>query len=503
MPHSRRSFLKSLATASTALALDPSFRSRSLLAASSPSAGLGENPIAIENRRPGTTDWLLQHPRVTPPHPLWHMFGLRCPWIEGYCSHATIRAGEELTIFVSTNPPARYTLDLYRMGYYGGSGARLVRRFGPEQGRTQPTPEPGPARVIQCDWQPSLRFKIPSDWLSGVYLGKLTELNEGTDSYIIFILRDDRRADYLFQCSDMTWQAYNRWPYNFSLYCDGKIDYFTGKGIGVGLNRPYGKYMQMADQPLSTGSGEWFLTEFPLAFWMEQHGYDVSYVSNWDIHYDPALHRTRGFLSVGHDEYWTKPMYDHVREAVANGLNAAFLCGNAVATEIELSPGPDGRPDQAFARRGKFTPRENTLMGAQSPRPVVGGADWVCRQPDHWIFENTGMKLAEGIPGLVGWEFHGDPADIPGLEIVASGITDGRRFPAEEGKDKLSPSIYTATVYPGPKGNFVFNAATCWWADGLSQPPGYVRSEWYGRRYGPDPRVQQITTNVLDRMRRS
>ncbi len=37
-------------------------------------------------------------------------------------------------------------------------------------------------------------------------------------SYVVFIVRDDRPADILFQCSDNTWQAYNRWPNNYSVY---------------------------------------------------------------------------------------------------------------------------------------------------------------------------------------------------------------------------------------------------------------------------------------------
>src|SRR5690606_37455366 len=133
---------------------------------------------------------------------------------------------------------------------------------------------------------------------------------------------------------------------------------------------------------------EWFLTEFPLAYWMEQQGYDVSYISNWDTHADAmGLRRARGFISIGHDEYWTRPMFDHVRDAIAAGLNVAFLCGNAVATEISLGADNAGRPDRVFTRKGDFSPPENSLIGAQSPRPVVGGADWVCRQPEHWIFK--------------------------------------------------------------------------------------------------------------------
>jgi hypothetical protein len=103
------------------------------------------------------------------------------------------------------------------------------------------------------------------------------------------------------------------------------------------------------------------------------------------------------------------------------------------------------------------------------------------------------MKHGDGIPGLVGWEWHGDPAKIPGLEIVATAeTTDGR------GKKH---GAYTATVYPGPKGNVVFNASSCWWGDGLSEPPGYMRPAAYTKPRGQDRRAQRITQNLLERMR--
>ena len=133
-------------------------------------------------------------------------------------------------------------------------------------------------------------------------------------------------------------------------------------------------------------------------------------------------------------------------------------------------------------------------MGAQSTGPVTGGADWICRQPDHWLFEGSGMVKGEGIPGLVGWEWHGDPAPIPGLEIVASGPTQGAPGQPNGGE-------YTTTLYHGPRGNLVFNAATIWWGDGLSEPPGYVRPSVYTQPLGPDPRVQQITRNLLHHMK--
>jgi len=470
-----------------------------------PSVARGAQPsnaVVEENARPGTRDWMLSKTGVDP------ATKYRCPWIEGYCSQTSVRPGESIEFFVSTTPTSEFTLAIYRLGYYDGSGGRLMAELGPFAGATQPDPDIGPKRLRDCQWEACHELTIPEDWLSGVYVGKLTTLKEGWQSYVIFVVRDDRQADYLFQVSDNTWQAYNRWPSQFALYDDGQNEWYWGGGVQVGFNRPYGKYCQILDAPLSTGSGEFFLWEFPLAYWMESLGYDVSYVSNLDTHEDPAgLLRAKGLLSVGHDEYWTIEMFRNVQRAIEAGVSVAFLSGNAVCGRIEFDErmrafervgvyGPPGgmRDFVAMKSLAHERPYANELIGAHSTGPVTGGADWICTAPDHWLYAGTGMKQGDRIPGVIGWEWHGDPAPIPGLEIVAAGPTQSAPGTPNEG-------VYTATVYPGPKGNFVFNASTCWWADGLSAPPGYVRPKVYTEPKGPDPRLRQITRNVLDRMR--
>lgn len=465
--------------------------------------------IARENLRPGTREWLLTNTRIDP------VTKYRCPWIEGYCSHTSIRAGESLSVFVSTNPESEFTLDIYRMGYYGGAGGRLMSKSGPFHGRVQPEPAIGPNRLRECQWEPSATVKIPQNWLSGVYLGKLTALREGLQSYVIFIVRDERPADIMFQCSDITWQAYNRWPSQFALYDNGKEVWWCGPDVDVSFNRPFGKYCQILNAPLSTGSGEWFLWEFPLAYWLELHGYDVTYISNLDTHSDPTgLRRAKGFLSVGHDEYYSTEMYQNLRSAIADGLNVAFFSGNTCCGRIDLRPDSKGVPFRTFDRVDYFGPRdegmvkrfpsmglfphqspaEGLLLGARSNvPPCTGGADWICSRPNHWVYEGTEMEEGDKIPGLIGWEFHGDPASITGLEVLATG-------PTQDAPGKPNGGVYTATIYPGPKGNFVFNASSCWWADGLAEPPGYVRPSVYTSPQGPDLRVQKITANLLDRM---
>ncbi len=469
--------------------------------------GAPSDLIRRENEKPGTRDWMLTKTRIDP------ATKYRCPWIEGYCSHTSARSGERIEFFVSTNPASSFTVDIYRMGYYGGAGGRHMQSLGPFQGSVQADPPEGRKRVRDCQWDSCASLKIPGDWPSGVYLGKLTAAVEGLQSYIIFIVRDDRRADFVFQCSDNTWQAYNRWPKQFSLYDNGQHEWWWGGDVQVSFNRPYGKYCQIMDAPLSTGSGEWFLWEFPFAYWLESQGYDVTYISNHDTHTDPrGLLRAKGLLSVGHDEYWSIEMYQNVQAAIAAGLSVGFFSGNAVCGRILHGADARGRAHRAFERVGVFgppggtfefqamntlrheRPYANELIGAHSTGPVTGGADWVCALPEHWIFAGTGMKQGEGIPGLVGWEWHGDPANIPGLEVVATA-------PTQSAPGKPNKGQFTATVYPGPLGNIVFNAGTCWWADGLSEPPGYVRPSVYTSPKGPDRRAQQITRNILERMR--
>jgi hypothetical protein len=86
-----------------------------------------------------------------------------------------------------------------------------MKSFGPFAGKPQPTPPVGEKRLRECTWEPC-GFEVPKDWPSGVYLAKLSAAKHRYQSYCVFVVRDDRPADILFQCSTNTWQAYNKWP---------------------------------------------------------------------------------------------------------------------------------------------------------------------------------------------------------------------------------------------------------------------------------------------------
>jgi hypothetical protein len=464
--------------------------------------------IARENRREGSLDWQLTRVRVDGDN------GFRSRSIEGFVSRQSVAAGEELELFVSANPPARFKVEIFRLGYYGGRGARLVTEIGPFQGKTQDDPPEGQKRLRECRWKACATLKVPLDWASGVYLGRLTTIPEGAgpywQSYVIFVVRDARRADVLFQVSDNTWQAYNVWPGGWSLYTDPRGAHALG--VAVSFDRPYGLYPQIFRNPQSVGSGEFLLWEYPLAYWLEEHGHDVTYCSNSDCLDASRITRARTFTSVGHDEYWDLRQFQAVKGAIEAGVNVLWLSGNSVFAVSPFSGAGDlplrtlervglyGGLTDAEVREeiGVFTeewrragPDESAIIGARSIVPFNGGGDWTCARPDHWIFAGSGMRKGDSIPGLVGWEHHGAPAAIPGLEVVAEGTS---------WRGGEEPAHWTATVFAGPKGNFVFNAATIFWAQGLSSPPGHwIPWSHWSRPHGPDPRVRAITKNLIER----
>jgi hypothetical protein len=453
-------------------------------------ASVVQNRIVQENALPGTRDWMVTQTRTDP------IAICRSPSVEGYASHTSIIAGETLQLMISTMQATHVDIDIYRMGYYGGLGGRFVRRLSSIPTKQQPTPEPSSYRLMACNWDASAQVEIDRNWLSGVYLAKLTEHSEGLQSYIIFIVRDERSSDIVYQCSDHTWQAYNRWPSEYSLYDTGDKLWHWGDQSSASFNRPYGKYRQIVDSALTIGSGEFFLWE----------GYDVTYVSNCDTHNrSESSSRGKCFLSVGHDEYWTMEMYESVKLAIESGTHVGFFSGNAVCGKVIWDPitrsirrvgvfGPPGGTHEfsAMSTLKHERPYANELIGAHSTGPVTGGADWICTIEDHWLYKDTRMKNGDRIPGVIGWEYHGDPAPIPGLQIMATG-------PTQSSPGVLNGGTYTATLYQGPKNNMVFNASTCWWADGLSAPPGYQSPMVYTAPQGVDARIQQITRNFLER----
>src|SRR5436190_6395112 len=144
MPNlNRRELLKTVIGAGVATTLGAHAASQSDKSERS-FASSSRDLIRRENAKAGTRDWLLVNTRIDP------ATKYRCPWIEGYCSRTSVLAGEEITFHVSTNPASSFRIDLYRMGYYGGTGGRQVAALGSFKGTVQPEPLVGPRRLREC-----------------------------------------------------------------------------------------------------------------------------------------------------------------------------------------------------------------------------------------------------------------------------------------------------------------------------------------------------------------
>src|SRR5207249_11069049 len=138
---------------------------------------------------------------------------------------------------------------------------------------------------------------------------------------------------------------YNNWG--------GKSLYGVNSGWGaatkVSFNRPFAT--DRASQ--GEGAGEFLIARFMggwecnLVRWLEREGYDVAYCSSLDTHSRPnLLWNHQGFISMGHDEYWSYPMRWHVEAARDRGVNLAFLAANVCYWQVRFEPGADGAPDR-------------------------------------------------------------------------------------------------------------------------------------------------------------
>ena len=172
-----------------------------------------QNPIEIENSKLGTKDWILTSPALNRE-------------IEGYTSHTSINAGESILLFYNTKSE-EVRIDIFRTGWYNGLGGRKITKSVIVPGKAQYIPEPGRFRRVECDWKDPHGIQTSNKWVTGVYLIRMTELQNNKQSYAIFVIRNDsRKADILFQLPVYTYQAYNFWG-GMSLYSWGSCKVFV------------------------------------------------------------------------------------------------------------------------------------------------------------------------------------------------------------------------------------------------------------------------------------
>ncbi len=465
------------------------------------------NPIQIENIKPGSSNWVITK-------------SARHHEIEGFASATSVEAGETIGFYINSQGND-YNINIYRMGWYQGLGAREVLLAANMAGQDQPPCEFYVATgLISCaDWSPSFTLHVPSDWLSGVYFAKLTTVNSQYQSYIIFLVRNDtRQADIFFQTAVATYQAYNAWG-GKSLYGgdNRKIEDESAcesncRAAKVSSDRPFDG---------DNGAGQFLNWEYPMVRWLEREGYDVAYGTDVDVHESSALLLSyKVLLIAGHDEYWSRPVRDHVQGARDHGVSLAIFGANTAYWQIRLEDSPVGRdhvivcyrdtkldreanpgiPDSLLTIRWRDKPLnepENALLGimyesiVQPPYP-----DMVLSVAHYPWFASADIVQGSHFQGLVGYEYDNVcpyqyeqahqpcPPAPPGLTILSDSPLRNTY-----GRDSHS----NTTIYRATSGAYVFAAGTIQWSWGLDDF-GHPSST------PVDPRVQQLTLCVLNRM---
>jgi hypothetical protein len=447
------------------------------------------NPIVAENALPGTQGWSA---------------GTNSPisGIDGYTSQLSVTPGQGVQLHITAAAGTRYRIEVYRLGWYQGIGARLLTCVpsctSDEAAASRPlTPAPDPVTgYVDAGWPVTDDVTTGSNWVSGYYMAKLvvTVGAAGQVRFIPFVVREASPASpILVQVPVNTWEAYNNWG-GKSLYTAGS----TG-GVAatvVSFNRPF----------ITTGVNWPLAYEYPLVRFLESRGYFVSYGTDVDTDQNVDAPSARSLvITAGHDEYWTKQIRDQLDAAQSTGTNLAVMGANTGYWQMRYDPtyrmiyeyrsaklDPDPNlPTKTVLFRQLTPPRpECALEGEQD----LNGLSTTPINPDFSVatgaltnpwFTGTGFTQSSQVTGVVGYEW--DTAGQSGCPAVQTLFTwSGTNVYG-------NPSTATATMFTAPSGARVFDAGTLQFSWALDS---------YGHTPPVNPSAQLFMQNLLDDLSR-
>jgi Domain of unknown function (DUF4082)/Fibronectin type III domain/Mo-co oxidoreductase dimerisation domain len=491
------------------------------------------NPVACENSLPGD-----------PPSD-WQVNGAGDPSIQGFGTSMSVNVGGTISFKIDT-PSTAYHIDILRLGYYGGDGARMIAA-GLKPSATLPQSQSAcltdsTTGLIDCgNWGVSASWTVPTQAVSGVYIAHLVRDDgsaAGEDSQIPFVVRNDSsHSAVLVQTSDETWEAYNDYG-GASLYTCAVAGEVCPSGNPQGYKAAYAvSYNRPFDGALTIDQGRsaLYYAEYQMIRFLEENGYDLSYTSEAGVDANgPLLKNHKVFITSGHDEYWSAGQRANVQAARDAGVNLAFFSGNELFWKTRWGPSIDGSgtpyrtlisykethfnaptdPQDPPTWTGtwldpRFSPpadggqSANALTGQQFD---VNSGTTDIQVPYQYsklrMWRNTAvanltsghsLTLSPGT-GTLGyeWDLDEDNGFRPPGEIDLSSTTaSGLETFTDYGSTTIGSQTAThhLTLYRAPSGALVFGAGTVQWSWGLdsTNPSGNP----------PDPTMQQATVNLF------
>ncbi|MBE8470404.1 DUF4082 domain-containing protein [Streptomyces justiciae] len=488
--------------------------------------GSGSNPIVCENSKAGSpsTDWYSPN-----------SYGD----IKGFTTKESVQAGD--TVQFKIQSKTSYRIEIYRLGWYGGDGARLMSTAA-QAATTYPanyTSNPAGCTtkastgLVDCgNWPVTASWTVPSDAVSGLYIANLTQTDgDGLMPYPFVVRKDSSTSDIVVQTSDQTWQAYNDY---------GGQDLYGGAGPA-----PDGRAYEVSyNRPLDIGGDNGIYgSEYMMLAWLERNGYDVSYLSGVDVSTrgETLLTNHKVYLSSGHDEYWTQDQYSKVLAARKAGVQQGYFSGNEVFWKTRLTPSIDGAntanrtlvcykmtkmaqnngvADPSGQWTGTWMDPTSTQYGQsyQPPNILTGSmftvngyrADAITVPGSYgknrlWrntsIANLTSSQTATFPEGTLGYEWDSDidnatrPAGAIDLSSTTVDINDGKLrmdWGNTYGNGTAKHSL--VAFRDQDSGALVFGAGTVQWSWGLTNLPTYNPED---QVVTEDVRMQQATVNLF------
>lgn len=322
--------------------------------------------------------------------------------IEGYTPKVSYLPKEVLELKVHS-PSPRFSVDFIRFG----AEERVLRTISNIPGQKQNYPTYAYRNGL--NWKTSLRFTIPRDWKTGLYGARLYD-GTGNDFYISFNLKRPldpalpKRKRIAVLSSTNTWQAYNTWG-GASLYkylLDDDVKPLHAQMVNT--QRP-----NIEASPIGSPNHLANAEKLVLA-WLERNHYPFHVISDLDLDQQPQLLQSFGTLIINtHGEYWTEEMYNRLEEFLDQGGNLVTLSGNAVYwktvrqqhhLEVRKIFGYHTLTSEAGGLWRDVKRPESKILGVcYTPTGYMTFKPYRVIEPDHWIFQNTGLKKGDLIGG--------------------------------------------------------------------------------------------------------
>ncbi|UCG46729.1 MAG: hypothetical protein JSU94_14635 [Phycisphaerales bacterium] len=427
-------------------------------------------------------------------------------YIEAYTGKKSYLPGETVNFHVSTTA-ATYSIEILKEAWTRTIIDKVVDL--PGTYHATPAAEQQPWRG--AGWPVSYSWVVPPEWENGSYLARFrTTSGDSAYTYHPFIVRTvvpGSRSKVAFVMNYNTRNAYNTWG--------GKSLYYTRvsgdkhKAVAVSFLRPFAE---------SAGKGKNYWGQWELTSQLLADGFDPEFLTEWDIHANPAILRAYDVLVfAGHHEYISCPIYDALEAHHHRGGHMAFFSANDIWWQVRYEDNGD-----LMVCYKAYAPYEDPIRGINDslltthwhvppvsrPGAALQGIsyiaysyyfereDFIVQDSSHWIFEGTDLTEGDALGSLMAsGETDDVTSDSPAIMDV---ILKARRDRPRPKYDPPVEHVNCAAVYyadspaygfPDGRGGQVFSAGTHeGWGDSIgSWSPGYQT-------------VRKVTRNIIQHM---